>query len=53
MILNVDEEGNTTIDNDILKEAIEATQVTDLTQGEIDGILYMREEEKLTLVVWT
>ena len=51
-LLNVDGEGNTSIDNDALTETINETPATVLSDLEKQGILYMREEEKLARDVY-
>jgi hypothetical protein len=51
-LLNVDDEGNTSIDNDALTETINETPATVLSDLEKQGILYMREEEKLARDVY-
>jgi len=51
-LLNVDGEGNTSIDNDALTETINETPATALSDLEKQGILYMCEEEKLARDVY-
>lgn len=51
-VLDVDEAGLSTIDNDALTEAIGATTTTTLTDAEVQGLLFMREEEKLARDVY-
>jgi hypothetical protein len=51
-ILDVDKEGNTTIDNKALTDAINQQPVQQLDEIEKEGILYMREEEKLARDVY-
>ncbi|MDY7019367.1 MAG: DUF2202 domain-containing protein [Chloroflexota bacterium] len=51
-LLNVDGEGNTSIDNDALTATINETSATVLSDLEKQGILYMREEEKLARDVY-
>ena len=43
----VDEEGNTTIDTQVLNNALESLATADLSPIEAAGLRYMREEEKL------
>ena len=50
-LLKVDEAGNSDIVMDLVAQAI-PTVSRDLTQGEIDGLLLMREEEKLARDVY-
>ena len=51
-VTNVDESGNTTIDQDALDSALDATTTGALSDAEAEGILYMREEEKLARDVY-
>ena len=51
-ILNVDNEGNTTINNESLEGAINQYSAQQLNDIEREGILYMREEEKLARDVY-
>ena len=51
-VTDVDESGNTTIDADALGSALEATTAGVLSDAEVKGILYMREEEKLARDVY-
>jgi hypothetical protein len=46
-ILNVDSEGNTSIDKEALENTINQGPAQELDEVEKEGILYMREEEKL------
>jgi len=46
-ILNVDNEGNTSINNEALEDTINQGSTQQLDDIEREGILYMREEEKL------
>jgi len=52
-LLNVDDEGNTSINNDALTETINETPATVLSDLEKQGILYMREEENLARDVYS
>ena len=51
-VINVDDEGNTSVDKDALDTTIDEIPVTSLTDSEEEGILYMREEEKLARDVY-
>ena len=51
-LLEVDDEGNTLIDNDALVTTINETPATELSDVEKEGIVYMREEEKLARDVY-
>jgi len=51
-VTDVDEDGNTTVDQDALDSALETTAAGTLSDVEIQGILYMREEEKLARDVY-
>lgn len=51
-LLVVDEEGNTSIDSEVLGESLSSYSESELTQAEIDGLLQMREEEKLARDVY-
>jgi hypothetical protein len=51
-LLEVDDEGNTSIDNDALTVKINETPATELSDVEREGIIYMREEEKLARDVY-
>ena len=51
-VTNVDESGNTSIDPVALGSALEATTAGELSDAEIQGILYMREEEQLARDVY-
>jgi len=46
-ITTVDEDGSTAIDSESLEEAIAQVPSGELSQQEMDGLLFMREEEKL------
>jgi len=46
-VTNVDEEGNTTIDPTALSDALSQSSTDELSTEEAEGLLYMREEEKL------
>jgi hypothetical protein len=48
----VDEEGSTSIDVDILEASLSSTVASDLTNIEAEGLLFMREEEKLARDVY-
>ena len=48
----VDEEGSTAIDTDALAEELPMSTNGELSQVEIEGLLYMREEEKLARDVY-
>jgi hypothetical protein len=51
-VTNVDENGNTTIDQTALSNAFDQIAIEPLSSTEIEGILYMREEEKLARDVY-
>jgi hypothetical protein len=51
-ILDVDNEGNTSINNESLQHAINQDSTQPLNDIEEEGILYMREEEKLARDVY-
>jgi hypothetical protein len=51
-LTSVDEEGNTSVDKGALDTTISEIPVTSLTSYEQEGILYMREEEKLARDVY-
>ena len=51
-ILDVDKEGNTDINNESLEDAINQYSAQQLDDSEREGILYMREEEKLARDVY-
>jgi len=51
-LISVDEEGNTTVDTDSLVTIINEEPATSLTISEEEGIIYMREEEKLARDVY-
>jgi len=48
----VDEEGNTSIDADILETALASSAAIGLTEIESEGLIFMREEEKLARDVY-
>ncbi|MEA3440889.1 MAG: DUF2202 domain-containing protein [Chloroflexota bacterium] len=48
----VDDSGNTSIDQEALDEALNAVPAGDLTTVEIEGLAFMREEEKLARDVY-
>jgi len=48
----VDENGSTTLNTVDLEDYLDSLPTPDLTQGEIDGIVYMAEEEKLARDVY-
>jgi len=48
----VDEEGSTSIDVDTLEASLSSTAASDLTDIEAEGLLFMREEEKLARDVY-
>jgi hypothetical protein len=48
----VDEEGNTDIDGDALESALSISAAQDVTENETEGLLFMREEEKLARDVY-
>jgi len=52
-IINVDNEGNTSINQGALKSSIDNTPLQNLSDAEKTGILYMREEEKLAHDVYS
>jgi hypothetical protein len=52
-LTTVDEEGSTAIDADCLEEELAQISSGELSQEEIDGLLFMREEEKLAHDVYT
>lgn len=52
-ILNVDSEGNTNINNEALEDTINQDSAQPLSNVEREGILYMREEEKLARDVYS
>ncbi len=52
-IVTVDETGSTTVNLRRLQETLDTIAQTDLSQEEIDGLMYMREEEKLAHDVYT
>ncbi len=51
-VLTVDDEGNTTINTEVLSEVIADEPIQGLTETEATGIQYMREEEKLARDVY-
>lgn len=51
-ILLVDEAGNSSVDTATLATAIVSVPAGDLTEAEVKGLLYMREEEKLARDVY-
>ena len=51
-VTNVDENGSTTIDQTVLSDTLDQITAGQLSDTEIDGILYMREEEKLARDVY-
>lgn len=51
-IISVDEEGTTSIDSNQLDAALETISNAELSQAEIDGLIFMREEEKLAKDVY-
>lgn len=51
-LITVTEEGYTTINETVLEETLSVSSSQDLSQKEIDGLLYMREEEKLAQDVY-
>ena len=51
-VLDVDDSGATTIDNAAMDDAVTAMQASTLDENEIEGILFMREEEKLARDVY-
>lgn len=51
-ILLVDEAGNSNVDTATLATAIASVPAGDLTEAEVEGLLYMREEEKLARDVY-
>ena len=51
-VTNVDENGSTAIDQTALSGALDQIAAGQLNNAEIDGILYMREEEKLARDVY-
>jgi hypothetical protein len=48
----VDEEGNTSIDTVALETVVSSMVVGDLTEVEAEGLIFMREEEKLARDVY-
>ncbi len=51
-VTEVDEEGNTDIDLSTLSEALNPISTGTLSDAEVEGLLYMREEEKLARDVY-
>lgn len=51
-VLVVDEEGNSSFSQDQLSQALDGLTVSELRQPEIDGLIQMREEEKLARDVY-
>ena len=51
-LTTVDEEGNTSIDAGALETALSTPPSTNLSDIEVEGLLYMREEEKLARDVY-
>jgi len=51
-LTNVDEEGNTSIDADVLETTLSTIATSGLTEAEADGLVFMREEEKLARDVY-
>ena len=51
-VTDVDEEGNTDIDSSTLSEALNSISTGTLSDAEVEGLLYMREEEKLARDVY-
>jgi hypothetical protein len=51
-LTKVDENGSTTIDQTVLSDTLDQITTGQLSDPEIDGILYMREEEKLARDVY-
>ena len=52
VVVDVDEEGNTTVDSDALTTALDAIALGELSDEELTGLLLMREEEKLARDVY-
>lgn len=52
-IISVDDEGNTSIDQTALEQAINQEATQQLTEKEKEGIIFMREEEKLARDVYS
>jgi len=48
----VDTEGSTSIDPDLLATAMSSTSSSVLNESEVEGLIYMREEEKLARDVY-
>jgi len=51
-VTDVDGEGNTDIDSSTLSEALNSISTGTLSDAEVEGLLYMREEEKLARDVY-
>jgi hypothetical protein len=51
-LIIVDEEGNTSIDTVALETTVSSMSAGDLTQTEAEGLIFMREEEKLARDVY-
>ena len=51
-LIIVDEEGNTSIDNEVLETTISIAAESGLTEAEAEGLVFMREEEKLARDVY-
>jgi len=51
-VMEVDESGNTTVDLDALSDALNQIPMNELSNVEAEGLLYMREEEKLARDVY-
>ena len=51
-VMEVDETGNTTVDLDALSDALNQIPMNELSNVEAEGLLYMREEEKLARDVY-
>ena len=51
-VTNVDESGNTTVDPIALSDALDQISTGELSAAEVEGILFMREEEKLARDVY-
>ena len=52
IVTTVDEIGSTKIDNDMLEDTLGSMPTGELSQAEVEGLLYMREEEKLARDVY-
>lgn len=51
-VTDVDGEGNTDVDSSALSEALNSISTGTLSDAEVEGLLYMREEEKLARDVY-